>query len=114
MSLINIGGLVVGMSVCLTLLLYVDYESGFDDFHSSDVNIYRIFQQKQFPDDLYYFNTTPYPLAQALEKDIPESSQTAQLSGPVSKDLKVKVNGVPKIFAIQNLAFVSDNYFDFF
>lgn len=41
-SFINISGLAVGMAVCLLLMLYVTFESSYDDFHENAENIYRL------------------------------------------------------------------------
>jgi len=41
---INILGLVIGIFSVITVLLYLDYETGFDEFHSKSDQIYRLGQ----------------------------------------------------------------------
>lgn len=41
-SLINIGGLALGMAVCLIIFHYVSFESSFDQFHRHASDIYRV------------------------------------------------------------------------
>ncbi len=40
-SFINIFGLAMGVSVCLVILKYVDFELSYDKFHKDADNIYR-------------------------------------------------------------------------
>ena len=60
---INIFGLSIGTACCLTLLIFVGYESSFDNFHPYANRSYRIVQHTQYPDQTLYWNTTAYPLA---------------------------------------------------
>ena len=41
-SLVNIGGLAVGMGVCLVICQYIYFELSYDKFHDSFQNIYRV------------------------------------------------------------------------
>ena len=45
-SLINIGGLAIGIAACLLILQYVAYEKSFDTFHSNADRIYRVKQDR--------------------------------------------------------------------
>jgi len=113
-SLINISGLTVGISVCFLLFLYADYESSFDEYHMESEQVYRVVQKKEFPDDTYYFNITPFPLGTALTADIPEISQVAQVVGPVSQDVKIERNNTLEVLKIEQLAYVNAAYFEVF
>jgi putative ABC transport system permease protein len=41
-SLINLAGLAVGMAVCIIILLWVQYESGYDRFHENLGDLHRL------------------------------------------------------------------------
>ncbi|HPI08374.1 MAG TPA: ABC transporter permease, partial [Saprospiraceae bacterium] len=45
-SLINIGGLAIGIAACLLILQYVAYERSYDRFHSNAGRIYRVKQDR--------------------------------------------------------------------
>ena len=66
-AIINILGLALGLTSCLIILVFVDYELNFDEEHSYSNQTYRVVQQQEFPEDTYYFNTTPFPLADAID-----------------------------------------------
>ena len=41
-SSINLSGLVVGMAACFLLLMYLQYEMGYDQFHEEGEKIYQV------------------------------------------------------------------------
>lgn len=45
-SLINIGGLAIGIAACLLILQYVTYERSYDRFHTNADRIYRVKQDR--------------------------------------------------------------------
>ena len=45
-SLINIGGLAIGIAACLLILQYVTYERSYDRFHQNADRIYRVKQDR--------------------------------------------------------------------
>ncbi len=67
---LNMIGFVAGLSICFVILLYVLYETGYDQFHEEKNRIYRIIQM----DDLSGKQSarTPVALADALKKQVPE------------------------------------------
>lgn len=89
-SFINIFGLTLGISVCITVLIFVRYESTFDAFHKNSEKTFRVVQHNQLPDQILYWNTTAYPLAEALRNDFPEIELVTQITGPVSRVFEVE------------------------
>ncbi len=71
-SLINIGGLAVGMACCIAIGLYIADEYSFDRFHSRYNDIYRVVNQQKMGDDVFNIASTPGPLGSALKSDFPE------------------------------------------
>ncbi len=67
-SLINIGGLAVGLTCFILIFLFVQHELSYDRFYTNADRIYRIYQQQK--GNVYlgseYFGVTPAPLASAL------------------------------------------------
>ena len=86
-SLINITGLAIGLTGFTCIMLYVEHEVSFDQFHTRHTDIYRIVKDfvnadgSALPDA-----TTPPALAKALErnspmlKPLPESHPTLAVS----------------------------------
>jgi ABC-type antimicrobial peptide transport system permease subunit len=71
-SVINIGGLAIGMAVSFMLLLYVFNEFSFDKFNKNDDRLYQVMRSQPSNGELMTGTATPVPLAPALIKDFPE------------------------------------------
>lgn len=85
-SLINIGGLAIGMAASLIIILFVMDEMNFDRFHEKAERIYRVGPQFGHSiDDRAAF--TPPPLASALRSDFPEIQEVTRLLLWKSNDL---------------------------
>lgn len=76
-SLINISGLVVGITCCLMILLYVRYEMSYDGYHENSKNIYRVLYKA----DGYnkYTRWMPGPLAETMKNSLPEVIAAARV-----------------------------------
>ena len=81
-SMINIGGLAIGMAVSFMLLLYVYNEFSFDKFNKNGDRLYRVFRNQPSNGELTTGTSTPVPLAAALSKDFPEIDQVARTDWP--------------------------------
>ena len=89
-SFTNLFGLILGISVCTTILIFVRYESTFDDFHEKSDRTFRVVQHTEMPNETLYWNTTAYPMADALREDFPEIDIVTQISGPVNQVFEVE------------------------
>ncbi|MBO0934656.1 ABC transporter permease [Fibrella aquatilis] len=78
-SLLNMGGLALGMACCLLIALYVADEWRYDRFHANYPNIYRVWEKQKQADGLFDVAVTPGPLAPALAKDFPDVVQTTRV-----------------------------------
>ena len=73
MSLINIFGLAIGMAVCILLLLWVQDEMSYDNFHQNGDNLFRVIQVGVWNDgETYGSPTIPYSLTPVMQEDYPE------------------------------------------
>ncbi len=77
-SFINITGLAIGMACCLLISLWVFDELSYDRFHEFADRIYRVEFDQNYSGNLFHVNVSPYPLARALETEIPEIEQAAR------------------------------------
>ncbi|MGN6293165.1 MAG: ABC transporter permease [Chitinophagaceae bacterium] len=71
-TLINITGLIVGMASAILILLWIQNEVSYDQFHEKKDRIYEAWNRASFSGELNCWNTTPKVLARTLEKDLPE------------------------------------------
>ena len=110
-SFINIIGLAVGMACFILIILYLQNETGYDNFHEKKDNIYRIIQQQ--PGNIYigtdYFAVTPARLAPAMMEDFPEVEYATRIddvsSGLIKKgDISFYETGI----------YTDENFFDVF
>jgi hypothetical protein len=79
-SIINIGGLAIGLACCITIGLYIWDEYQYDRFHTNYRHIYRVVEQQTQAGVLYDVASTPGPLAPALKSDFAEIQQTCRIS----------------------------------
>jgi ABC-type antimicrobial peptide transport system permease subunit len=78
-SAINILGLVVGMASAILILLWIQNEVSYDQFHEKKDRIYEAWNRAEFSGELNCWNTTPKVLARALERDVPEVEQAVRV-----------------------------------
>ena len=72
-SFINIGGLSIGITACLLISLYVNYQLSFDAYHTKRDRIVRITNMMRTPEsDNVTIALTPTLLATALNHNYPE------------------------------------------
>jgi len=79
-SAINIAGLAIGMASAILILLWIQNEISFDQFHEKKDRIYEAWNRAHFSGKLQCWNTTPKVLARTLERDIPEVEQATRVN----------------------------------
>ena len=79
-SLVNILGLATGITCTLLILIWVDYETGFDDFHENIDQVYSVYENQNYADgDVFSVYSTPSPLAESIKKSFPEINYSTRL-----------------------------------
>ncbi|MEP6846231.1 MAG: ABC transporter permease [Panacibacter sp.] len=78
-SVINIAGLAVGMASAMLILLWIQSEVTYDQFHEKKDRIYEAWNRAEFSGKLQCWNTTPKVLARTLERDLPEVEQAVRV-----------------------------------
>ena len=71
-SFINILGLAVGMASAILIILWIEYEVTYDQFHEKKDRIYEAWNKDTFSGKLQCWNTTPKVFARAAELEFPE------------------------------------------
>ena len=108
-SAIKIGGLAIGLMVCMLIVLYTKDEISFDRFHARQANIFRIGQTMQLgKDQPFKIGITQKPLGPAFKKEIPEIEQYVR-----HNQMQATIRKGAEIY-IENPLFVDSNFFSMF
>jgi putative ABC transport system permease protein len=99
-TLINVGGLAIGMSCCLLFLLYVNYEWSYDkQFRTAD-RIYAVYKNYRSSDQTFTYGPTgdalPKELAPAALLAIPEIEYASRIAQRWGNLLNYKDNSFKK------------------
>jgi ABC-type antimicrobial peptide transport system permease subunit len=70
-SLINIGGLAIGLASCLILLLYVAYEWGYDKQFTNNEKTYVVYQSVVANGKTFSWSWTPNVMASDVQEKLP-------------------------------------------
>ena len=110
-TLINSIGLTIGMSACIIILLFVQYESTFDKHHKKSDLTYRVVQHTKYPEKTFYWNTTAYPMAAAMRVDLPQIEYVTQTSGPSQRFFTFEDEQGQRISFEEPYVLFTDNYY---
>jgi putative ABC transport system permease protein len=80
-SLINILGLIMGISSCLFLVFYIIDELSYDNFHERGEHVYRVVTNITEVDNEFTWAVAQIPFAPTVNRDYPEVEAYARLSG---------------------------------
>jgi putative ABC transport system permease protein len=78
-SFINIFGLAVGMACSILILLWVQEELSYDDFHENGDEIYQAYLKSTKDDQINFQSTTSPAIAGILKNEYPEIIETVRL-----------------------------------
>jgi putative ABC transport system permease protein len=78
-SIINIGGLAIGLAACWLIMLYVSSELRYDRYHANADRIYRIAQHAEWGGGGFNLALTSPPYAQAFKNTFPEVKEAVRL-----------------------------------
>lgn len=111
-SIINIGGLAVGMAACILILLFIQRELSFENMHSKADRIYRVLTiDKALGTHNQRVGITMPALGPALPEAFPEVEATLRLTGGGRTLLRYQDR--PAVYAEQ-MRSADANFFDFF
>jgi len=77
-SIINIGGLAVGLATGIIILLEIVNEVSYDKFNTNLADTYLLMKNQNLGGDIKTGNTTPGPLASSVLNEIPEIKYAAR------------------------------------
>lgn len=95
-SLINLIGLSVSMSLGMLIIMIVQDQLSFDNFHKDSERVYRINTQLLHPDwGNIDFASTPLPLGEVLKNDYSLAENTVRIKSELYGDVNYKNITVP-------------------
>ncbi len=79
-ALINIGGLALGIAVCIMIFIITQFESSFDDYHEKKDRVYRILTEYHHAEpEIFTGSGVPYPLPEELKASFPELEKVSAI-----------------------------------
>ena len=115
-TLINVLGLVVSITACLLIAIYVRYELSYYNFFSDADRIYKLALGRKYPNNSTYYASIPHSYSMVAQKDFPEVEKTLLMFGGGNNvNIKYKVSETNvKTFEENHFVFADSNFFDFF
>ncbi len=117
-AFINIGGLAVGIAVCLLIFIIVQFELSFDNYHQKKDRIYRVLTEYHHPNtDVFYGVSNPYALPQDIKIALPQLEEVAAFYAAGNSQILVidEAGNTTKKFKEKNGVYVSQpSLFDIF
>ncbi len=107
---INLSGLVVGMAACFLLLMYLQYEMGYDQFHKEGEKIYQVNLSVNFGGEAFNTSNTPPPVGETMQNEIPEIESFTRHFMPGDLVLRHK----DRFYTESNIWAVDSNFLEFF
>ncbi|GAO45369.1 ABC transporter permease [Flavihumibacter petaseus] len=116
-ALTNLLGLTIGISCTIFILLWVQDELTYDKFHANYNNTYKVMANRNFNNQMFTDPNMVFPLADALEKEIPEIKHATVVTYPQPRifehgDTKLKKEGYTvnqKFFNVFTWKFLEGN-----
>jgi putative ABC transport system permease protein len=78
-SAINIGGVALGLAVCLLITLFVTDELSYDTYNVNANRIYRVNSDFKFAGGVFNDRLSPAPMATVIMKEYPQIEQAVRL-----------------------------------
>jgi putative ABC transport system permease protein len=107
---INIGGLALSIAVCGLLLLYVNSETDYDNYHPDSDRLYRVALDRYYPDHTSHYAITPFSIAEQAAMDYPEIEGFTR----IFPGFAVNVTYENQTFLENHVIVGEDNFFDYF
>ncbi len=112
-SLINILGLATGMAVCLLIVLFIQSELSYDNFHEKSDQIQRVVLERKYPGRSTSYSIIPQTIGEAIKKEYPEVLESTRIFNFAGGgDFFVKISD--KVFQEKHVLMVDSNFFRVF
>jgi len=114
-SILNIGGLSVGICVCMLIMVYVVHERSYDSFHRDSGRIFYPVVKLKIGQTEEHMSVLSYESAPVLMANDPGIESFLRMKEVSSgKAIGSVISGVEKKFTEKNIFFADSNFFSFF
>ncbi|GAB5550417.1 MAG: ABC transporter permease [Saprospiraceae bacterium] len=110
-SLINIGGLAIGLAVSMLILLFVIHEFNYDRFHQGADQIHRLHGQFKFGEQTFNTSAMSAGVASIAVQQIPELVSAVRINSNYSPILQSDRNHIVRI---EEFLFADANFLELF
>ncbi len=112
-SIINIAGLSLGMTTAILIIIWVQNEIHYDNYHADANQIYRITNYMEVnKGNTWVWETSPYNYGAVIQKQIPEIEMVARIRDASWAPLIFRLHN--QLYKEKKLAFVDSNWFNMF
>ncbi|MEO6454926.1 MAG: ABC transporter permease, partial [Ginsengibacter sp.] len=112
-TLLNIIGLATGMAVCLLIVLFIQSELSFDNFHKNGDQVYRMVLERKYPGRSTSYSIIPQTIGEAVKKEFPEVLESTRIFNfGGAGNFFVKIND--KVFDEKYVLLADSNFFRVF
>ncbi|HRE68441.1 MAG TPA: ABC transporter permease [Cyclobacteriaceae bacterium] len=112
-SFINIIGLVIGMTCCLFIYIYVQDELSYEKFHKDYQNIYRVGLHGKIAGQEIFTSTSCIPLGPTMTTEIPGVEEMLRVI-PTFRSREVPLRNDELVFLEEKVIYADSNFFSFF
>jgi putative ABC transport system permease protein len=112
-SLINILGLAIGIAVCLLIVLFIQSELGYDQYHEKKERIYRLAGDRIYPARIASRSLIPQSIGGAVQRDLPEIQESTRIF-PFGENNNTTVKVGAKTFEEKRIVLADSNFFRVF
>lgn len=98
------------MAACFLLLMYLQYEMGYDQFHKEGEKIYQVNLSVNFGGEAFNTSNTPPPVGETMQNEIPEIESFTRHFMPGDLVLRHK----DRFYTESNIWAVDSNFLEFF
>ena len=85
-SFINVFGLAIGLTCCMLISLYINYETSYDNYHRHAQQLYQLGTIFLKDGKAEKTANTPAPMASTMKQEFPEIMETTRIMGLFSED----------------------------
>ena len=108
-SFVNISGLAVGIACCMLIMLFVQDELSYDQFHKNANQIYRVLWNARYGDNEWTIPVVSVPISETLKERYPEVAHSTRLRRG-SQTIRRESNYVIE----KNFYYAESSFFDVF
>lgn len=110
-SFVNLGSLALGIAACILMLLFINKELSFDDFHQKADRIYRLTQVQRLSSTQEQVTAfSMFPMASALQQDYPMIEEAVRISSQGEVNIKME----EQLFTADRLIYADSSFLNIF